>query len=742
MTETPLVSIAVANFNGARFLEAAVHSALAQSVGGIEVIIVDDRSTDASPAIAERLAAADKRVSFHRLPENRGPAGARNKALEVARGIWFAVLDNDDLYHPQRLARLIARAEADGADIIADDLLLFSDDGTAAPHRFLKTNTGLPFWIDLESYLNQTVMFGRAPNLGFLKPVIRREALIANNLCYDERLRIAEDDDLVIRMLAAGLRYRIDPSLSYFYRKHGSSISHRMADHHLIAMIEAGERNLALMPEWPRLLQAFHRRQRAFARALAFSRFIDELKGRRFLAAARIALLRPAMLPLLRMPVAGRLARLKRGAGQPLPQSGHHATIISRQRLVGPTNGSSAYLLDVAAAIQRAGFTPHLVQPSPSLLGRTPFVKLQPAMRIFATHRVRGVLHYGDWLIARNPIVWLSAARGILSRLARRVGLKARWFADRPAPYSVAMPWEDADRLFVADALRGCSDVVIADYIFQAEAFPYALRGDARTAIVMHDLFHRRTDGLKGSTARDSVAEVDRATEIALLGSADAVIAIQAAEAEFVAGHVSGTEVLLAPMAAKPVPAPQPGRGSLLLFVGSNTAPNVVGLRWFLDEVWPSVRAAIPEAELNVAGTVGRAFDQAPPGVAFLGLVDDLDALYREAAVFVSPLTFGSGLKIKLIEALAAGKAIVATSVTLQGVEELVGPAIRLADAAPAFAEAVIAFLADPAMRAASAACALDVARAHFSSETAHVALAEWLQKEGENEDQRRAKAA
>jgi succinoglycan biosynthesis protein ExoO len=258
----------------------------------------------------------------------------------------------------------------------------------------------------------------------------------------------------------------------------------------------------------------------------------------------------------------------------------------------------------------------------------------------------------------------------------------------------------------------------------------------------MHDLFHTRADALKGGAARDSVAEVDRATEIALLGRADAVIAIQAAEADFVAGNVPGTEVLLAPMAAKPVAAPQPGQGSMLLFVGSNTAPNVVGLQWFLEEVWPSVRAAMPEAELHVAGTVARAFDQAPPGVSFLGLVDDLDALYREAAVFVSPLTFGSGLKIKLIEALAAGKAIVATSVTLQGVEEVAGPAIRRADAAPAFAEAVIGFLADPAARSASAARALDVARASFSSETVHAALTEWLRDEGETDDRTRANAA
>lgn len=724
------VTIAIASYNCERYLEAAVRSALAQSDVSLEVVIVDDRSTDGSLAVAERLAAADPCVRVAQLATNSGPGGARNHALALARGTWFAVLDSDDLYHPRRLAQLIGHAERHGLDIVADDLLLFQDDESAPPHRFLTRRSDRAHELGIADYLADTVMFGRAPNLGFLKPVIRRSALVAHDLRYDPSLRIAEDDDLVIRMLAAGMRYGVVPSLTYFYRKHGASISHRMGDHHLEAMIAAGDRQRALFPRNPMALAGLARRDRAFRRARSFARFIDALKARRPAAAVRLAIADPGMVPLLRMPVQGAFAKLKarfamaKDAG---PADGRrHATIVSRQRLIGPTNGSSAYLLDLVEAVRGAGYVPHLVQPAPSLLGRIPVLKLHPSMAVFETHRIRGVVRIGQWVVARDPQVWAGALRGVASRLGRRIGLKGDWLADRPAPYAIAIPWTDADRLFVADALRGRHDVVLADYVFQAEAFPYAL-GTARTAIVMHDLFHARDDGT-ADAAQDSVARLDRATEIGLLGRGDGVIAIQAAEARFVAEYVPDTDVVLAPMASRPAPHAQPGTGATLLFVGSNTAPNVVGLQWFIDSVWPSLRSAVPGIELRVAGTVARAFVDRPEGITFLGIVDDLAPEITAAAVLISPLTFGSGLKIKLIEAMGAGKAVVATGVTMQGLEDIGPDAVRVSDDPQGFADAIRDLIADEPLRRRMGEAALAEARRRFSPAVAHAALAAWLQ--------------
>ena len=164
--------------------------------------------------------------------------------------------------------------------------------------------------------------------------------------------------------------------------------------------------------------------------------------------------------------------------------------------------------------------------------------------------------------------------------------------------------------------------------------------------------------------------------------------------------------------------AAQAGTGQSLLFVGSNTAPNVIGLKWFLQTVWPMVLVRIPECDLRVAGTVKSAFETSYPRVQFLGLVDDLKPLYESAAVVISPLTVGSGLKIKLIEALAHGKSIVATTVSVEGTDDGVRSAVAVHDAPESFAAAIIELLSDRDLRQTKAAEALSICRQRYSSES------------------------
>src|SRR5437870_4061382 len=114
---------------------------------------------------------------------------------------------------------------------------------------------------------------------------------------------------------------------------------------------------------------------------------------------------------------------------------------ISRQRVVGRTNGSSVYLLDLAHAVRLAGMTPHLLQPSPTMMGRWPVLRLKPEMKVFATHSIRGVWHFGDLVISRDWRVYAAVARALVSQVARRLGVKAGWARDRPLPYSIAIPW-------------------------------------------------------------------------------------------------------------------------------------------------------------------------------------------------------------------------------------------------------------------------------------------------------------
>lgn len=626
----PKVSIAITA--GGPFIEDAVASVLKQDYLDIEIlVVVDDRCDADTLALADRLARQDRRVIVE-LVGRSGPAVAVNRALEVAQGEWLAMMDGDDLIHPSRVTRLISVARRHGADIVADNALVFSDAGS---FETLLGRSQAGAWLSAEDLRADTCSGGG--RLGRLRPMVRVSAWRASGLRLDET---AADQNFLTGLLRAGLRCRIEPFLGYFQRTRSSPVA-----------------------------AAQERRPKAMAtRKVCF---------------------------------------------------------ISRQRLLGRTNGSSAYLLDLAQAVRSAGMEPHLVQPSPKFLGRWPILRLKPEMAVFETIAMRGVIRLGPIVLARDASTWLGAAQAVAARTARRLGLAAGWLKEGPAHYAIAGPWTVEDQLFVARFARRSGDVLIADYAWQSEAFPYALRPRAPTAVVTHDLLHSQDP-----RTRATCETLGRDQEIGLLRQADAIIAIQAAEAREMEQMLPGRRIVLAPMTARAAASPQAGDPNVVLFVGSNTGPNVAGLRWMIDAVWPAVLRASPDARLLVAGNVRRAFDQAARGVRFLGAVDRLDGLYQRAGVVVSPLTTGSGLKIKLVEALALGKACVVTSVTLQGVEQEVGGAVALADEPDAFARGVVRLLADESARIELGVRALAAVRACFSPEQGHAAFIGWLKSE------------
>ena len=239
----PLVTITMANYNGAPFIEQALRSALTQTLHELEIIVSDDASTDDSVDRVTSVARTDSRVRLMRAVTNGGPGAARNLCLDAARGEWIAVMDSDDLMHKERLARLIGLAESDGADIVADDLLIFHENSNLPPETCLRgSTTRSAQWIEAADYVRANVLYGGGAALGYLKPVFRRSLLEQRRLRYDTTLRIAEDYDFVLRLLMQGARFRIYPQLLYFYRKHSRSISHRLSRATLEPMLVAHDR--------------------------------------------------------------------------------------------------------------------------------------------------------------------------------------------------------------------------------------------------------------------------------------------------------------------------------------------------------------------------------------------------------------------------------------------------------------------------------------------------------------------
>lgn len=116
------VTVVVPTYDGAQHLGATLDSLAAQEHDDLEVLVVDDGSTDESAAIAQAHPAVDRVVRQH----NQGVAVARNRGLAEARGRWVAFLDQDDLWHRSRTATLLALADETGSPVVASTERAFS----------------------------------------------------------------------------------------------------------------------------------------------------------------------------------------------------------------------------------------------------------------------------------------------------------------------------------------------------------------------------------------------------------------------------------------------------------------------------------------------------------------------------------------------------------------------------------------------------------------------------------------
>lgn len=221
---TPLISIIVPTYNVAGCLERAVHSALAQTHRNIEIIIVDDASTDNTVDIARAIAKHDSRILVLPQLHNAGPSVARNIGIGAASGDWIAVLDADDAFKKNRLANLIHFTQRNECDVVADDLVLYDQGlkqelspafGWSKHHRLT-----MDLLLSRDKYL-------RGSPLGWIKPMFRRSYLIDNQIRYPHQYRHAEDFYLLSSLLLTGARFWLLPEAGYIYTLRMGSISQK-----------------------------------------------------------------------------------------------------------------------------------------------------------------------------------------------------------------------------------------------------------------------------------------------------------------------------------------------------------------------------------------------------------------------------------------------------------------------------------------------------------------------------------
>lgn len=169
----------------------------------------------------------------------------------------------------------------------------------------------------------------------------------------------------------------------------------------------------------------------------------------------------------------------------------------------------------------------------------------------------------------------------------------------------------------------------------------------------------------------------------------------------------------------------------IILFVGNATTPNCVGIRWFLENVWPAIRLACPDAKLRIVGRVAFSEEAASGGemVERVGPVANLALEYKRAQIVIAPLITGTaGVKIKVAEAMSYGRPLVTTSIGVDGGDpHQLDPAAIIADDPGDFAHGVIALLRDSNLRRGKSSGAPKVFESCFSYDASYGRVLEWI---------------
>jgi GT2 family glycosyltransferase len=213
----PLVSVIITSYNQFKFLPRTLASVRAQTWPHIEMIVVDDASTDET----EHYLRAQKDARVIRNPQNRGPSFSRNQGLLAARGRYVVFLDGDDLFLPEKLEAQVKALEDDPTlGMVYADTLFCDDQDRDLPWRYSQVHRPHPGPDILEA-----LTYGNF--IPIHAALTRRAALEAAGGFFDEAMRGgAEDWHLWIR-LAAVCRVRFQPRVLGKYRVHSSNVSQR-----------------------------------------------------------------------------------------------------------------------------------------------------------------------------------------------------------------------------------------------------------------------------------------------------------------------------------------------------------------------------------------------------------------------------------------------------------------------------------------------------------------------------------
>jgi len=232
----PKVSIIVPVYNAENYLERCINSLKNQSLEDIEIILVDDASSDLSPKMCDKAAKEDLRIKvIHK--ENEGAGMARNAALRVATGKYIGFVDADDFVKPDMFKTLYEKAEKNNADLVMSGVLfvdgnMFSEEGACIPKTYFDKDTHFETKEELKKLRMGIV--GALPEdaddskygMSIWKNLFRHDIIKKNSIVFEsEREMLSEDALFMIDYISCIEKATGINEAFYNYCRNGDSIS-------------------------------------------------------------------------------------------------------------------------------------------------------------------------------------------------------------------------------------------------------------------------------------------------------------------------------------------------------------------------------------------------------------------------------------------------------------------------------------------------------------------------------------
>lgn len=385
--------------------------------------------------------------------------------------------------------------------------------------------------------------------------------------------------------------------------------------------------------------------------------------------------------------------------------------IVSRTILIANAFGNAAYILDFLRYLQQIGIDTEFILLDETPNGRNLWYLIPENLRTVTKVVAIGHIRVGSYLVSSSIFDWvIESLRFIYNLLLPKI-IKNIYRRNRdkkeltPRYILPPKPW---DRLLApketefvkSQVLRYQPNVVIANYVHLSDIFD-SFKQDTNIlkVILTHDVRHQRTAQFQKLGLDSFEVEWNREQERHALKKAQVLLAIQQEDSKVFRHMAPECKVICMPLAATCKSHQVPQIAGRCLFVGSSADHNYYGLKWFLKNVWDKIIERCPDSSLHICGNICDLIKETYPNIYLLGQVEDLKPEYSAAEVCLVPLLAGSGLKIKLVEAMSYGRACVSTTIGIQGLPEIAGKTTLLADTAEDFANCVHTLLTDSQKR-------------------------------------------